>query len=530
MSVLITSISTAQKKAGYSVEDGDFYFKNAQTYCSYNMFGEKYCKEAHRFYEAAIPHYERSLLSNTTDAALYFRLGICYMATQQPEKAIEMYKKALQLNPNVDVDALFFLARAQQHNAQWNEAKTNYQVLLNQLKNKEIKGKPSFTEAEIINSISQCTTGDTMVKREIKIKNLGKNINTIYGDYSPVISKSGITMLLTSRRPDFRLKEPDEDTIDFEADIANYIENIYITYYEKGQWQPIKRLGDIITVVGSHYASLDISDDASRMLVYRSSKGGDIYEATFLNGDWQGMQPLKGEVNTGLFEPTACYSPCGKFIYFASNRPGGYGGKDIYVASIDTNGVCRHVTNLGNVINTDKDEDGIFVGYNNNTIYFSSKGHYGIGGYDIFRSTRDGSGNWTKPVNMGYPINSAYDDIFYVQTADSSKAYFSSDRKGGIGRMDIYEITYKDIEQIAVKEHKTTVENDMFITLNTLAKLEKRELTSVTIPLKITVTEDQSNKPLSANVLVSDMKNRYILQTQNITGVYETLIPLNERV
>ena len=134
-------------------------------------------------------------------------------------------------------------------------------------------------------------------------------------------------------------------------------------------------------------------------------------------------------------------------MFFVSDRDGGKGGKDIYVCKKLPNGEWAKAQNLGKTINTPYDEDGVFIHPDGKTMYFSSNGPNSIGDYDIFYSTLDEAGNWSNPVNMGYPVNSTDDDIFFVTSTDGKRGYFSSFKEEGLGEKDIYQIELEEAEE-----------------------------------------------------------------------------------
>src|SRR5262249_22609449 len=154
---------------------------------------------------------------------------------------------------------------------------------------------------------------------------------------------------------------------------------------------------------------------------------------------WSTPEPMR-DINTEFLENSAAISKDGQFIYFTSNRPGGYGGTDIYSARMNSKrGHWEDITNLGPDVNTELDEDGVFISANGKHLYFSSNGHAGMGDLDLYRSTYDSAKNkWGDPVNLGYPINSVENDIYFVLTADEDEAFISSVRKDNIGEQDIY--------------------------------------------------------------------------------------------
>jgi outer membrane protein OmpA-like peptidoglycan-associated protein len=169
--------------------------------------------------------------------------------------------------------------------------------------------------------------------------------------------------------------------------------------------------------------------------------GGDIFVSYFKDGVWtKPVDDIKG-LNTKYKEPSATISANRKTIYFSSDRPGGYGGLDIYRIDQDKDGNWSEPVNLGSVINTEYDEDGPFIAPDGKTLYFSSNGHNNMGGYDVFSSKfNPKTKKWQEPVNLGFPINSPNDDIYFVIAGDRRTAYYASAKKNGFGDKDIYEI------------------------------------------------------------------------------------------
>ena len=179
---------------------------------------------------------------------------------------------------------------------------------------------------------------------------------------------------------------------------------------------------------------------------YKNDKEGSIYYSK-LDGDQWSYGYMLGtdpgditDINTQYHEPSACLSPDGNTLYFVSDRPGGFGGEDIYRCVKLPTGRWSKATNLGPTINTEYDEDAPFMHPDGVTLFFSSNGHKTMGGFDIFFSVKSDSG-WYPPQNMGYPINTTDDDVFYVMSSDGKRAYFSSVRPEGLGEQDIYMVT-----------------------------------------------------------------------------------------
>lgn len=315
------------------------------------------------------------------------------------KKSTEFFKKALASNLSIEAYKEFALIRILQ-----------YDNLLEQEKYKQL----------------------------VAIKNIGLPVNSEDSEYAPVINASGTKLYFTYRGVNseggkqLTPGQKDEEKGTYFEDIY-YAEKINDTLWDKPK--PIKELNTIY-----HEALLSVSQDEKQMFLYRNTSGGtgDIFISRNINGKWSTPEKLKGEVNTSSWEGSAFLSPDGKYLYFASERPGGYGGKDLYRAKL-IDGKWKKIENLGPQINTKADEDSPVLFGDGNILFFSSNGHKSIGGFDIFRSDNI-NGKWSEPINVGAPVNTPKDDIFFTITADGSVACLSSDRKGSIGRQDIYEI------------------------------------------------------------------------------------------
>lgn len=291
---------------------------------------------------------------------------------------------------------------------------------------------------------------ETAMLRELNkgnytVKNIGNSINSQYPEYVPLLFNDEKNLFFTSRRPNGKdtLKDP----------YGNYFEDIFMAEKENDStWskpQPINELNSLM-----HDACVSISPNGTEMFIYRNDEAhleGEIYLCKYKEGKWQEPERRCKMDNTGYLEPSACYTPDESVIIFSSNRPGGYGGKDLYQTTRFANGKYSLPKNLGHAINTTEDEDAPFVAPNY-ALYFSSKGHNTMGEYDIYRSTyNDKSGTWELPENMGIPINSSSDDIYFVTATHGQKAYFSSNRPGGYGNMDIYEVGLNESASLIIR-------------------------------------------------------------------------------
>ncbi|MFY9310676.1 MAG: hypothetical protein WAQ28_16645 [Bacteroidia bacterium] len=275
---------------------------------------------------------------------------------------------------------------------------------------------------------------------KVEIKNLGTQVNSPFADYAPLISADGTVMVFTSRRPVI------------EKDITKEKEgkeNVYITYYDdkNSRWLVTFMLGPTINTEEIDNSAIALSNDGQRMFLYRGGNeqnaNGDILESVLVGDEWSDPMRLPEPINSDENETSASISPDGRTIYFISDRKWGYGGRDIWYCTQDENGVWGEAINAGRNVNSTLDEEGVFIHPNGKVLFFSSKGHSSKGGYDIFMSVFDETTQtWAQADNIGAPINTDGDEIYFVMGANGKTGYYASSRPGGTGDLDIYSINF----------------------------------------------------------------------------------------
>ena len=338
---------------------------------------------------------------NPNNANLNYKIGICYLFTTDKQLGLEHLEKAKQLNPQVNYELSYYLGRAYHLNHQFDKAIEYYNEFKRRLSPKEfaVRGK------ELDKYIEECENGKELIKNPLylKISNIGSTINSIYPDYTPVISADEEILFFTSRRPSTTGGK--RDPID-----NKYYEDIFMATKSGSDWklsQPEKPLNSKF-----HDASIGLSPDGQTLYIYKGDNGGDIYECVLKGDKWVKPTPLPKEINTKYHESSASLGPDGRTLYFISDRTDGVGGRDIWVAYKNSKGKWSEVKNIRE-LNTPYDEEAVFIHPDGRTLYFSSQGHNSMGGYDIFKSTYK-DGYWSKPENLGVPINTADDDLYFV--------------------------------------------------------------------------------------------------------------------
>lgn len=413
-------------------ETAEISFNNATNYCQFE-FASAYCQEADIFFLQARENLQKlhSIYPNNHD--INFGLGISTFFSNNKYAAFEYLQKARCKKYNTQSLLLYYLAKSFQLNHMWDSAIVTYNLFRPIIKNKEIN--THIEERELLKSIEECEFAKKLKLPlyAAEIKNIGTTINTGTSEYSPVLINNGKIILYTSPRFDsIADKKKNNDHIPFES--------IYMNYYINNNWSDAIRLDYPINKDKQNNAILSVASDGKTVLLY---KEGDIYISYYENEMWADPLIIEGEINTKEQESSACFSPDMKYIYFSSRRKESYGGLDIFRCEYSaTNTSCNNVENLGTTINTPSDEDGMFLHADNTSLYFSSNGKASIGGFDIFIAQLTDTG-WSKPTNMGMPLNSADDDIFFSLNNEKTSGYFTSYRKDSYGEKDIYQIDFK---------------------------------------------------------------------------------------
>jgi Tol biopolymer transport system component len=237
-------------------------------------------------------------------------------------------------------------------------------------------------------------------------------------------------------------------------------------------------IGEPVSKGNSGEEVIGMNAKGDKLLIYKPDyKGaGKIYLSTMSkNGDFSKPELLPSPINGSGDEIAACISNDGNTIYFASDRTGGFGGTDIYSSTKQSNGKWGEPKNMGVGVNTPFNEDFPNISPDGSTFYFSSKGHASMGGYDIFKAQWDpSSSKFINPRNMGYPINTSYDDMNFRISGSGKYGYLASVRGGGAGDYDIYRISFNDDEldytvligQISSRDNSAVPFKDVFITIN----------------------------------------------------------------
>ncbi|MBN2763430.1 MAG: PD40 domain-containing protein, partial [Bacteroidales bacterium] len=351
-------------------------------------------------FEEAAYYYKKVLAQYPDNANFNFKLGECYLnipgaesqAVPYLEKAVERtieknkYKSKSFEEKNAPLHAYFYLGNAYRINNQLDKALTAYNTFIN---SPYYYG--NYNETIVENEIKACERAKIIQDSPVNLTEelLPEPVNSDASEIRPVVSGN-------------------EKTIVFIRKLKFY-DAILLCKKEGEEWSQPLNLNPLVGSDGDFYPAFLSHDGKELYLIRNFSENGDLYVSFFRENTWTKAEKLQGPVNTNANEASACLSEDGQWLYFSSDRMGGKGGLDIYVAKRKAKNEWVKIKNLGKTINSEFDEDSPCLTNQGKTLYFCSKGHYSMGGFDLFYANKEGK-KWSTPVNAGYPVNTTADN------------------------------------------------------------------------------------------------------------------------
>jgi len=383
-------------------------------------------------YQDALPYYIQLYEKLPENANIAYRIGVCYLnITGKKNLSVEYLEAAVRnmsaknkegtiARTSAPYDALYDLALAYRINYQFDRAKETFMRFSGTL-------LPDDSEnIDFINhQIKTCDTAKELIAMPVSYteENMGGVINDEKSNFNPVISADGKTLAYMVS--------------------MKFYDAIMLTKLINGTWSSPVNITPELESDGDMYISCLSSDGKMLYLSKDDNFNSDLYTCSFDGVRWGASTPLNKNINTKYWESHGFVSEQGDILIFASDRPGGFGGLDLYI-SRKSGSMWETPVNLGPEINTPFNEDRPFLINNGKTLFFSSQGHKNIGGYDLFRSDLQSNNLWSTPENLGYPVNTTDDDIFFMPEGKGESGYYSRFRESeGYGKKDIYRVTLK---------------------------------------------------------------------------------------
>jgi len=428
----------AQAQQDVRIRRGNFKIENKKgfkTAWKSRRLGDRYYDKGYGYYHQAVNHFEKARQYNPDNAPLNYKLGVCHLETDNYSHAIKFFNKALSVDEQVATDIYYLLARAYHLDYQFDNAIRYYQRSLEP----DIIGELEHSREKINLYMRHCSNGKKLMEKPVRvnINNPGSAINSEYDDYGPVFNRDGSVMYFTSRRKH-------EDNKERWLGDKKFYSDIYQSSKSDGQWQPARLIHEDIYSPHND-AVLAVTDNPRRIYVYRGQKDqGDIYYYEKDGDKWRGPKNFSRLINTRAKESAMSFTRDGSTVYFVSTlEEQSMGKKDIFMSRLDEDGKWSRPVNLGGLVNTSLNEEGVYINSTSDKLYFSSEGHNSMGGYDLFVAEQNASGNWLEPRNLGYPVNTPGDDVlFRMIEGESNKAWYASARQDGHGGKDIYQIIF----------------------------------------------------------------------------------------
>ena len=440
----------------------------------------------------AIKGFEKTLEIAPDFIEANFMLGDIYIDTKDMEKAKKYYLNGVLTDSSYYTKGWYWLANIEMNDGNYDMAKQYFSIFLTldkdnkdlqPLANKGIK-EAEFREYAIANPIP------------FTPQNMGKMINTPYDEYLPALTADEQTIIITR-------KEPRKSTT---TAMTPEEEDFYISTLDtNGNWTMAERVSEPLNSNDNEGAQC-ISQDGRFIVFTICGEGGlgscDLYWSKKIGDRWSKPRNLGAAVNSRYWDSQPSFSIDGKTLYFTSNRPGGKGGKDIWKTTLNENGRWNKAVNLGDSINTPQDETCPFIHYDDQTLYFASNGHIGMGGFDIFYSRKLNDTTWSMPTNIGYPINTSGEEMNLIVGASGNTAIFSSDKLDGYGGQDLYSFElYEDARPVP------------------------------TTYMKGIVFDEKTNQRLAADFKIIDLENENEVVSATadpVTGSFLISLPVNK--
>lgn len=481
------------KKAQDAIEAGDAFYKLANdAFFMVQSPGLNYKK--------ALQQYEAAQKFNSNNGQLNFKIGVCYANSTDPFKGIEYIKKAKQLDPTCDPFMEYYMGFVLQLEAKFDEAIASYQAFENNYKKADDFAK------FVTQKKNECKLAKTTYSNSIRawVDNVPE-LNTEFDDYAPSISTDGSEIVFSSNRPNKHT--PNE--------VGGYDFDIYSSSLGDKKWSEPKDLAGNINSVNDDVSN-NLSYDGTKMLLHRDVNGQtDIFESKLIGANWS--DPVAAHFQISLAksnEKFASYSADGWRIYFSRDNDNKSNGFDVMYSAMQSKLQKDYMAaTMVSVVNSKFDDGPIYLHIDDETMYIASKGNESIGGYDIFVSKRV-QGNWTKPVNLGYPINTPYDDFFFASTANGKFAYITSNRSGGKGGYDIYKVTFWGPEK------KPVVDVEDYLLASVAMPVKDHAIEAEVAVNKKTFTVFKGNtidaisrKPVEADIEITDNTTGQVIET-----------------
>lgn len=446
-------------------------------------------------FKKALKHYERAQRLNNQNAENNFKIAVCYFYSSAPYKGIEYIRKANELDENCDPFLPYYLALSYHLEEDFSKALTFYKTFEDNYRKAD-----NFSKF-VTQRKRECSKGEELTAKQerVWIDNM-RAINTPNNEIAPSISTDGSNIIFSSNRPNNN--QPNE--------VGEYDLDIYTTNFENGKWSEAKEINGAVNTELDETVN-NLFYDGTKLLLHRNIEGQtDVFESELKGLKWSDPKVLPMQISSPRAnEKYASYNFDGYKLYFARDNASRSNGTEIMFAGMENRMTKKYgAATMVSAVNSKFNDGPIYLHIDGETMYIASEGHGSMGGYDIFVSYKK-QGQWSIPENMGYPINTPYDDYFFAATANGKYAYISSNRKGGEGDFDIYKVTFWGPE----KEPVVDMEDYLLASVAMPIKDPQIEATVRVKKSSLTVFKGKTVDALSRKAVEAE-----IVITDNATG------------
>jgi len=467
-------------------------------------------------YKTALPLYQKVHQELPDHDNVNFKMGFCYLNIDgQKHKAIPYLKDASDnttfnfpreafYQRKAPVDALFYLGNAYLIDNQIDKALETYQRFRDKVEGNRglLVSTRNFDFEYLQMQMEACRRAKKMMRQPVSYSaaNIGTPVNTPLAEYNPVISGDGSTLVFTAEK--------------------KFYTGVFMSRKKDGQWgAPINLLPQL--GIDGDCETTSLSHDGTQLYLYREDDlDGNLYVSYYEDGSWSEIHKLGDHINTEYWESHAFISRDKSKLYFTSNRPGGYGDLDIYVSQRQSDGSWGEPTNMGPTINTPWREDTPFLTEDGKSLFFSSEGHYNMGGFDVMVSHRTSRG-WAEPQNLGYPINTTDHDRFFMPFDNGTKAYYARYHRQPPGGKDIFQY------RIDVPGHHDFIDVEGILTYDNPEDKNKKEFLINLIDTRnqdTLLTIDPDKESGRYQYSLNDSMDHLIMETPRLANNQQYLI------
>lgn len=476
------------------------------------------------YFDAAEENFKEAVRLDPEFLEAHMMLGELYLKQKKYAEASSSYNEAIKIDSLFYRPVFFSLATAEMMSGDYSRALTHFKIYLEQ------NGVSEKNKAIAIKNLRNCEFAIDALKNPVIFnpENAGSGINTSDDEYWPSITADGQTMIFTRQTAG-------NDNTNYKRQSQ---EDFYISSKSEETWNTAINAGSPLNTPQNEGAQT-LASDGNYMFFTACDRAGalgscDIYFSAYTDGRWSQPFNLNSPVNSVYWESQPSISADGRVLFFSSSRPGGFGGKDIWYSVLDTNSLWRKPVNMGNVINSVGDEMSPFIHFDGQTLYFSSDGRAGMGGFDMYMTRMNKDSTWTEPQNLGYPINTYNDEMGLVIESGGQKAFFSSVRDKSKGK----DIFYFNLDE-SLRPNPVSYLRGRVIDKETggviKAEYELINLSTNTVTIK-SITDSRGNflvcLPSGYNYGLNVSKPGYLFHSENFLfeGIHSVAEPFIKKI